>query len=166
VPLSDECGFFASTFDYWKGLNDNFLGITYHTCTENFEMRNLVLDLVISAGKKYAEHVAENVKQCIASHTSESTIHAASATDKGANVKLASEMLTGEDSKWCFNHEEKKVVDDNFLGTDATAKKAPLAASLCWNSALMLVTESKLTWRRRSCLMICNYNVKEIRKSF
>jgi hypothetical protein len=70
------------------------------------------------------------VQSCIDAHTDPSLIHSSSVTDKAANVKGASDILTGEDKKFCINHEIKKVIDDCLIGTPATLATAPLAAKI------------------------------------
>lgn len=125
-----ECGFFSVTFDYWVGNGEDYLAITYHSCTPEFKLVHCVLDLVYTPGKKYAEHVQSQVQNCIDAHTDASCLLVSTVTDKGANVLAASRILTGEDAKFCINHEIKKVVDDCFCGSSATPATAPLAAAL------------------------------------
>lgn len=122
------CGFFSTTFDYWKGVcGDDYLGITYHACDDDFNLVECVLDLVYTPNKKFSVNIATQVQACVNSHTTDECIHVASVTDKAADVKKASQMLTGDDAKWCFNHEIKKVIDDCFEGTTATPATALLA---------------------------------------
>jgi hypothetical protein len=120
-----QCGFFSTTFDFWNKHGSDFLGITYHSCTPEWKLFSCVLDLVFCPGKKYSEFILERVKSCVNAHTS-NELHAASVTDKGANVRSANAMLLDEDAKFCINHELKKVIDDCLEG-GASGPSAPLA---------------------------------------
>jgi len=116
-----KCGFFSTTFDYWHGQGEDFLGVTYHTCQHDFVLRSFVLDLVYTPGRKFISNVYIQVKQCIETHTSIESLHAASVTDRAKNVLGASAMLVGdEDAEKCINHEIKSIIDDVFCGSDVT----------------------------------------------
>jgi len=126
-----KCGFFSTTFDYWHGQGEDFLGVTYHTCQHDFVLRSFVLDLVYTPGRKFISNVYIQVKQCIETHTSIESLHAASVTDRAKNVLGASAMLVGdEDAEKCINHEIKSIIDDVFCGSDARDPMAPLAAGI------------------------------------
>jgi hAT family C-terminal dimerisation region len=127
--LLEKAGCFATTFDFWNAFGEDYLGITYSVCTEEFRLLTFVLDLVYCSSKKYSEFVAEQVKQCINSHT-EKSVHVSSVTDTCSNVTSASFMLTDDDCKNCINHELNLVIKDCFTGTDKKRPTAPLASEL------------------------------------
>jgi hAT family C-terminal dimerisation region len=83
----------------------------------------------IAKGRKYAEFIAEQVKQCIDSH-SDTALHVSSVTDTASNVVSASFMLTDDDCKNCFNHELKLCVDEVLGGPSGKKGKAEEAAQL------------------------------------
>lgn len=106
----------AITFDGWTDVGlKNYLGVTGHYINNDWELQDCVLDLVFMPEGHDAKNLKTRVWEVLDKYT-DNTVYLSGVVADGekAGQNCAKEIVTSENSFWCFAHRLQLCVMDAF----------------------------------------------------
>ena len=149
-----NCGFFCVTFDMWTSIaKQKYLGTTFHSMDDEFNMFSAPLDLIPLSCSAYGEFVAMAIQSRIQYHKFDKCVFMASFSDSGSNCVLAKGILTPGDEEPCFHHTLKLMLDDVIGGETADrAVNATVAKDLLVVGLLVAIVRATPNLRNEMSL--------------